>query len=463
MRAGASRVCITPPVGTWQGGYGTRTRPAEAIHDNLFARAVVLQEDGDSPPIAVVSVDVVGLLPHIVDAARQRTEELTGIPAEHVILCASHTHGGPILRPFLHRPVIAPDPEYLAILPKYLAGAVAAAARDLRPVTVRLGHAEGTLGINRRFPTPEGITMSPNPDGPVDRDLLALRLDLVDHAEGAGAPPLAVLFRYACHATCLGGENFLITADYPGAAAARVEAAYAPADGPARSSIDGSTLALFLQGCAGDVRPQFTGPQGGFRSATWEEMAETGAELGAATLAASERAAPVADAGAPVRIASGTVTLPYAPALGASELRSLLDTGLWPGGQSVTEMERLWAAQTLPLVEAGAVPEGMPAEVQVLRIGDAWLVALPGEVFTEIGWQVRDAVAAATGASPDLICVAAYANGSVGYVPSARAAAEGGYETIAYRFQSRPAGYAPEAGAALARLAADLATSLVDR
>ena len=103
----------------------------------------------------------------------------------------------------------------------------------------------------------------------------------------------------------------------------------------------------------------------------------------------------------------------------------------------------------------------MLAEVQVFRLGAVWLVTLPGEVFVEIGWRVRDAVAAAAGTDPGLVVVAAYTNGNVGYVPTGAAIPEGGYEVTAYRHMGRLAGYAPETEVLLAATAAELAAALV--
>jgi hypothetical protein len=98
--------------------------------------------------------------------------------------------------------------------------------------------------------------------------------------------------------------------------------------------------------------------------------------------------------------------------------------------------------------------------VQVFRLGHTWLVTLPGEVFVEIGWKVRDAVAVAAGVASADVVVAAYANGGVGYVPTAAAIPEGGYEVTAYRHGGRPYGYAAEAEDVLARTAAEVAAGL---
>jgi len=460
IRAGVARVCITPPVGTWQGGYGARTSTAVGVHDDLFARALVLQAQGGAPPIAIVALDIVGLTPEITGEARRLAHEVTGIPAAAIALCASHTHGGPILRSFLGLEGPQPDVEYTNILPKYLAGVIAAAARELRPVTLSAASESAGFGVNRRLPSPQGIAMRPNPQGPIDRDVRVLRVDLHDQDSPnstATRPPLAVLFSFACHATSLGAQNLLFTADYPGVAAAHLERIYG----------DGTT-ALFLQGCAGDVRPALVSPQGGFRSATWPELAGLGRQLGAAAVLAAERAIgpdpgtsgnSSAESGT-VRAAGTTITLPFAPPPAAALLRNLLDASQWPDGRIVIETERRWALNTLDLIERGAIPEGVAAEIQVFRLGAFWLVTLPGEVFIEIGWSVRDAVARAASVPPDRVLVTAYANGSVGYVPTAAAMTEGGYETVAYRHQARPCGYASETGDLLTRTAAGLAAAI---
>lgn len=459
MRAGVARACITPPVGTWQGGYGARTRPAEGTHDDLYARAVVLAADGAAPMAAVVSLDVVSV-PHDVAAeARRLASAQTGIPAGNIALCASHTHGGPLTRGNSGAATPQPDADYLRVLEKTIAGAVAAAARDLRPVTLRLGRGRAGFHVNRRERTASGTLMRPNPDGPIDRDVIVLRLDPAGADASGAAPvsptPLAVLFRFACHATSMGAQNYRFTADYPGAAAAFVEAAYG-----------GQAVALFLQGCTGDVRPHLVNAEGNFRGATWAELAGIGREVGGAAVAAAESARPPGPAapgagGDRLGVAGRTVPLEYAPLPDAEALKRLLASGRSPEGRDLTATERHWAERVVESLAAGATPEPVLAEVQVFRLGPVWLVTLPGEVFVEIGWRVRDAVAAAAGTDPGLVVVAAYTNGNVGYVPTGAAIPEGGYEVTAYRHMGRLAGYAPETEHLLAATAAGLAASLV--
>ena len=104
MRAGVAKICITPPVGTWQGGYGARTHPCVGIHDDLYARAIVFEGgDRQEDRAAIVGVDVSGLQYEVADDARRRAEAMTGIPARNIALCTSHTHGGQVTRGFVGR------------------------------------------------------------------------------------------------------------------------------------------------------------------------------------------------------------------------------------------------------------------------------------------------------------------------------------------------------------------------
>ncbi|CAA9289389.1 MAG: hypothetical protein AVDCRST_MAG77-4530 [uncultured Chloroflexi bacterium] len=470
MRAGVARVCITPPVGTWQGGYGARTRPAEGIHDDLYARALVLEEETTGRRSALVSLDIVSLPHELSDSARRAAAELSGIDAAHITLCCSHTHGGPLTRPMgtLGSGGALPDDDYVRILDKLIAGAVSAAARELRPVTVRIGHAEAAFNVNRRLRSPEGTLMRPNREGALDRDVAVIRLDALDTGDGAtgagggtmapSAPPLATLFRYTCHATSLGADNYLFTADYPGAAASFVERAYG-----------GRTTALFLQGCTGNIRPHYTGASGGFRSATWDELDRAGRELGGAVVSAAERSTlRTGDPGAAgtsstaevsIAAAGRTDLVPYAPPPDHADLDRTFAAGHWPDGAAVSDADRAWAVEVRDAAAQGTLPRGMEAEVQVLRLGGVWLVFLPGEVFVEIGWRVRDAVAAATGAAPHDVVVSAYANGNAGYVPTGAAIPEGGYEVTVHR-RAGNTGYTAEAEEILVRSAAALATAL---
>ena len=95
MRAGRSRIDITPAEGVPMGGYVARTKGAEGIHDPLFARALVL-DDGEGR-VALVSADLCALDVAVAREVRQCIAQRTGIPADHVLLALTHTHAGPLV------------------------------------------------------------------------------------------------------------------------------------------------------------------------------------------------------------------------------------------------------------------------------------------------------------------------------------------------------------------------------
>lgn len=400
LYAGTARVTITPPVGIHLQGYN-RGRPAEGIRDDLYARALVLAR-GETR-FALVCVDVIGLEPESVARTRALVEGATGIPDHALCLATSHTHSGPAVA-FVGR-VDPPDLEYTRTLERLMAGAVTMAAGRMQPV--RVGYGEGRCGfnINRRLPTPYGIVMRPNPEGSQDRRVQVIRL------EGADGLPVAVLFRYACHPTCLTAGNLRFSGDYPGAACRTVERLYG-----------GSALAFFLPGCFGDLRPNLINDAGEFRGATDLEVERLGRALGAEAVRVAEDIA----VGRDDALASGAVgvVLPYAELSSSDALEEAIRTA---------GMEA-FAARICARREQGEVC----AEVQVLRLGAVTLVALPGEVMHEIGLAIEAALA-----TPAVVL--GYTNANPGYLCTARAMAEGGYEPTCYLTSyHHPAPFSPD-------------------
>ena len=93
LLAGTAEVVITPPVGTFLEGYGARSSGSVGVHDDLHARAVVV--DDGTTQAAIVSCDLIGIDRHTTGAVRALVAEATDIPAEHVMVAATHTHAGP--------------------------------------------------------------------------------------------------------------------------------------------------------------------------------------------------------------------------------------------------------------------------------------------------------------------------------------------------------------------------------
>jgi hypothetical protein len=93
LRAGAAEVVITPPVGTLLDGYSGREDGAVGVHDDLHARALVV--DDGTTSAAIVSCDLIGIDRRLVATIRERASAATGIPAANIMVAATHTHAGP--------------------------------------------------------------------------------------------------------------------------------------------------------------------------------------------------------------------------------------------------------------------------------------------------------------------------------------------------------------------------------
>src|SRR5690242_1191072 len=93
LQVGTAQVVITPPAGMPMAGYYS-TRLLQGVHDDLFAKAMVLAS-GDQR-VAIVACDLIGVPPAVVEEARALIQTATGIPAANVMISATHSHTGPL-------------------------------------------------------------------------------------------------------------------------------------------------------------------------------------------------------------------------------------------------------------------------------------------------------------------------------------------------------------------------------
>jgi neutral ceramidase len=232
-KAGAASVVITPTNYMWMAGYAGRKKPAEDKVQELYAKALAL-EDEQGQRVVIVTTDLIGILPSFRKSMERRVLEIHRLPPECLLLNASHTHSGPEYRARTGREQEAKD--YTAMLEAKLMQAIGEALAKLEPARLTWNRARCAVAMNRRLPTAKGYQNSANPDGPVDHEVPALRV------ESAAGELRAVLFGYACHNTCLG--FYYWHGDYAGAAQECLQA-HRP----------DNFVALFLMGCGGDQNP----------------------------------------------------------------------------------------------------------------------------------------------------------------------------------------------------------------
>jgi neutral ceramidase len=415
LRVGAAAVVITPPVGIPMAGY-YNTRLAEGTLDDLFARAMVLEQDGAKA--ALVVVDLVTISRPIVEEARKLIEKNSGIRGGAVMISATHSHTGPLLTGMSARNAsyggdLDIAKNYSAALPHKIAEAVKQASAKLAAAKVAVGVGrEDSLPFNRRYFMKDGSVgwnpgkLNPNivrPAGPIDPAVPIV------YAESLDRKPIATYVNFAMHLDTTSGMKFSADLVY------ELTNVLTKLRGP-------DMVTLFTIGCAGDVNHVNFGikdPQKGP-----EEAARIGTVLAGEVIKTYTKLAPVAST-AP-RFRSEIVKLPL-PALAAGDVEKA--RALVTRIDSKTDpkfLEKVWAFKVLDVYARDGKP--LECEVQVIALGDdlAW-VSLPGEIFVELGLAIKER-------SPfKHTIIAELANGSIGYVPTRRGFAEGNYEPVSAR------------------------------
>lgn len=234
LMAGTAKVDITPPVGYPMGGYEARKGPSTGVHDRLYARALVLKTSTTS--LAIVSCDLHSFpSERVCNLVRQR------LKLDHVLIGATHTHSGPIT--WENKTWPTPEKSWFAETEDRILRAIEEASQNLFAARVAAGRGSIYLGHNRRLVAEDGSVKmfwrntERIPTSPVDPTVGVIRID------DSSGKPRAILVNYACHAVVLGPDNLQISADYPGSMTARIE-----------RELPGA-MVLFIQGGAGDINP----------------------------------------------------------------------------------------------------------------------------------------------------------------------------------------------------------------
>ena len=226
-KAGVASAKITPERPLKMAGYGGRTEPAEGTEQDLFAKALALEDAGGNR-VVFITLDLIGVREDLRAFVASAVEEQYKLPPAALLMNASHTHCGPEYGSDEAK-------DYAAALQKTLVSLVGQALERLEPARLTYSTARCSVAMNRRTPTALGYRNHPNPDGLVDHSVPVLA---VRNPDGALR---SVLFGYACHNTTMGFRKWL--GDYAGYAQASFEQ-----DHP-------GVTAMFLMGCGGDQNP----------------------------------------------------------------------------------------------------------------------------------------------------------------------------------------------------------------
>jgi hypothetical protein len=412
LKAGAAVVDMSPEVGVSIAGY-FNDRKAVDIHDPINARALVLENEDQS--LAIVVADLIAVTEEETKPAKERAAELTGIPVENIMMSATHTHYGPSTVGIFNSPK---EEAYCEMVARKMGDAVRLAQNRARAAV--MGRASGSVPeevFNRDWLMKDGtVMMNPgflNPDrvkcmGPTDPQVGVLA---VRTAEGE---PIAALANYALH--YVGGPyHDEISADYFGYFARALE------------RMLGGGVAIMANGACGNIN-----------NCNWDREAPAyphpyyQAERVGTVVAAEayRRWNQIWDWSEDVALGVANGYPMFRRREPDAAMNEEMET-LLSGPADPDNYKWMYARERQALMQT---PLDQLAQIQAMRIGNLGLVALPGEVFVEIGLAIKEQ-------SPfPQTMVAELANQSFGYIPTDKALAEGSYETWLARSSQASAG-----------------------
>jgi hypothetical protein len=391
FQAGTAKLKITPEGPIWLSGYASRDHPSEGVLQDLYIRALALEDPGGST-IVIATADLIGIPRQMSDEVCARLAKQRGLDRKQILLNASHTHTGPVVWPNLSTMYELP-PEEVRKLKQYsrrvteaFVTVIAQALDNMAPAEAAYGQGSTGFAVNRRTLnasrkwTGFGVTAG----GVVDHSVPVLRLT------GPDGKLRAVVFGYACHNTTLTGHHYRISGDYSGYAALGLEK-------------DGG-VALFLALCGGDQNPN---PR-----SELPNVEAHGKSLAAEVARVMD--GPMEKVRGPLRSAFQLVDLRF-----KMHTREQFEKEL----QHERPANRRRAMEMLAAYDARHPVRSVPYPVQAIRFGPGpVLLALGGEVVVDYSLRAKKEYA------NQKLIVAGYSNDVMCYIPSVRILREGGYE-----------------------------------
>lgn len=423
FKAGFADRDITPDIGMEQpGGYGKAYH--RKLHDPCKVRAAVF-DDGQKR-VALVGLDALVIRRATVQAARQAIQKQCGIPAENILISASHSHssgptgmilpgeydhGSDLVKTLAYEKSSCADPKYLERVHTAIVEAVCAADKDRIDAQCGVGKGiEDKVAYNRRFRMRSGMSQTHpgqvnpeivEPAGPTDPEVGVVGAwDKEGHLIGC-------IVNFSCHATTSPGG---ISANY----IYYIEKVI-------RGYFGEKAVVVFLPGACGDItQVDNLSP---YKNRTPERWAQyVGGRVGAEALKVLLTIEP--GTLLPIEARSKVWEIKRRVPR-AEKVEKALATVAKQPGKEVDATEWTFAKETVLLDTLLKQKPTAEVEVQAIQLGPVVFLSNPAEYFVQYGLDIK------AGSQFPFTFPVELANGCVGYVPTEEALGPrgGGYET----------------------------------
>ncbi|MGC9327381.1 MAG: hypothetical protein ACP5I1_07085 [Candidatus Hinthialibacter sp.] len=330
FRAAAAYRIVTPdPLLPVSGGVGP-SQPAHEKKGELNVRALVL-EDEDTR-VAIVSADFLGFPAALGDRVRAKVKD---IPPENILIGATHTHSAPDSYGFPNeKGEMSADLDYLNFVCRQMTDAIEEAVANLQPADVKIaaGEAKGKIAYNYYA-----------------ERLYDLRCHVIQCLDSQGKP-IATLVNYAIHPEVLGPDQGILSPDLVGPLYERIQS-------------QGGGIGVFMNSAQGGmVTADCRGPDGRDVQ-TWDECIRIGYQLADEALRIVEDA-PIQD-DPPLECFSRTITFP------------------------IESVMLLRIVKYSPLNYAVTADDAISTRSNIINLGDAQILTIPGEALPNIGYYLK--------------------------------------------------------------------------
>ena len=417
LRAGFAREKITPPLGTWMMGFGSRDfkQGCQSIHDDVCVRALFLEHKGERALILAYDLCFVG---------REEADRFKGalgrefdLLPRQILINTSHNHVSPSVGTWYWAGYRPADRLYVNQLERATLQAARRAKAEMREATMWASFGDTDLPLSRRKPDGKGgIEWAPNPDGVSYKHLPVCLF------KDKGGKPVCLLFSVSVHPSMVSGWD--ISAEYPGAACKLLDEHL------------GAAAAMFVQGTAGDAKPSVIGKGlDKWRPGTWDDVEQAGRIVARETIAVLDKRLVPIEPG--IRTAIAETRWPLQPTPPRSEFEKIVNDTR--AEDRATNIRCQWASRQLALLDRGdALPTSASVIVHGMHLGaDLRLVGIEGEPVGAWGYLIEDFYA--TGVTFPL----GYCNGQGMYLPVSKMIPEGGYEVVSAWEYGYPSPLAP--------------------
>ncbi len=361
MRAAFYECDITPPLGCFVWGHYKPCYCVE-VHNRLYAKAVVVEDNGELA--AIVVVDCCALPPEMHDAVTKRIFEYTGIPADKVCLASNHAHWGASIS---DSPEIgcSADAAYKDVAFRLTADAVILAYNRLKEADIKFGTSIAPgIAYSRNFETTEGKYVCQGRF----RDNIKRALSKPDEELPAliferDGKPFGAIIAFACHQCTVDEKITGYSGDYASYLSLKLKEKYGE-----------DFVSLFLIGTCGDVNHLCPD-----RSVDILGYKEIGEKLAEYYENSKNAAKPLTKGG--VASIKEYVTVPR---------RSADPKLLNPTIERFAKTASLARLRNMIYYVSRPEPESTDLAVQCIRIGDTLIACLPGEIYTDFGRKIKE-------------------------------------------------------------------------